>query len=193
MFFSETILKEQTNTKDILFSVIGFLGVVLLFIHELRFDGNYLHLLGIISAFLSSVTLACGIMYQRLYMKKQSNYIMAVRQYNAYMFIICLLGIIPIWVLLNFEENITLLVTSFTLKNIIIATIAGVIIQGIAMILFNSSIRFIQASTIARMSYTEIFWVVILGAVIYNQHLYPLQIVGIAIILLVSYRAIVYE
>lgn len=194
MFFSEIILKEKVNIKDIALSSIGFLGVVLLFVHELRFEGNYLHTLGVILAFLSSITLAGNIIYQRLYMKEnQVNYAMAVRQYNAYMLIICLIVIIPIWILLDFDKAIIGLTTSFTMKNIIIAGVAGILIQGVAMILFNSSIRFVQARTIAKISYTEIFWVIASGAVIYNQHLYPLQIIGMAIILLVAYITITYE
>ncbi len=196
MLFSGTVLKEKINISDILFSLIGFAGVILLFIHEMQFGGNYLHLLGVIAAFLSSITLAAVIVYQRLYMINNGDYINAVRQYNLYMFAISLLVIMPLWlgwVLTDFTQNIATLTASLTLKNIIMASAAGVMIQGLAMILFNSSIRFIQAKTVAKISYTEIFWVVILGSVIYNQHLYPLQIIGMAIILLVAYRTIIYE
>ncbi len=126
-------------------------------------------------------------------MINDGDYINAVRQYNLYMFAISLIVIMPLWLsyaLTDFTQNIATLTASLTLKNIIMASVAGIMIQGLAMILFNSSIRFIQAKTIAKISYTEIFWVTILGLFIYNQHLYFLQIIGMTIILLVAYIGI---
>jgi drug/metabolite transporter (DMT)-like permease len=150
-------------------------------------------MLGLISSLLSSVTLAGNILYQRLYMKEEGNYVMAVRQYNSYMFIIFLCVIFPIWIIYSFEENVLILVQSLTFKNILMAIISGLMIQGVAMILFNSSARFIQAKTIAKMAYTEVLWVVLFGFLIYNENLHVLQIIGMVLVFFVAFGVVKYE
>lgn len=189
MLFSHYVLNEKTTKHDILWSLVGFLGVVALFAHELTLEISFLHMIGLIASLLSSVTLAGNILYQRLYMKDGGNYVMAVRQYNSYMFIIFLCIIFPIWLIISFEEHLLILVQSLTLNNIFMAIISGLMIQGGAMILFNSSARFIQAKTIAKMAYTEVLWVVLLGFLIYNEDLHVLQIIGMGLVLLVSFGA----
>jgi drug/metabolite transporter (DMT)-like permease len=193
MLFSHYVLNEKTTKHDFIFSIIGFIGVIALFAHELTLEISFLHMLGLISSLLSSVTLAGNILYQRLYMKEEGNYVMAVRQYNSYMFIIFLCVIFPIWIIYSFEENVLILVQSLTFKNILMAIISGLMIQGVAMILFNSSARFIQAKTIAKMAYTEVLWVVLFGFLIYNENLHVLQIIGMVLVFFVAFGVVKYE
>jgi len=193
ILFSHYVLSEKVTKHDLIFSLVGFIGVIALFAHELTLEINSLHILGLTASLLSSVTLAGNILYQRLYMKKEGNYVMAVRQYNAYMFIIFLCVILPVWILISYEEHILILVQSLTLQNILMATISGLMIQGVAMMLFNSSARFIQAKTIAKMAYTEVLWVVLFGFVIYNENLHVLQIIGMVLVFFVAFGVVKYE
>ena len=188
---SPIILKEQIKFNDILFSIIGFIGVIILIIHELSFDfTSNNHKIGVIAALLSAFTLAGNVLYQRLNMKTRENYINAVKEYNFKMLIIYLFIILPLWIIFdidNFSNNLTISLTTF---NLLLAIVAGIVIQGIAMILFNSSIRFISASDVAKMSYTEVMWVILLGGIIYKENLYLLQTLGIILILLSTFRGI---
>jgi drug/metabolite transporter (DMT)-like permease len=109
------------------------------------------------------------------------------------MFIIFLCVIFPIWIIYSFEENVLILVQSLTFKNILMAIISGLMIQGVAMILFNSSARFIQAKTIAKMAYTEVLWVVLFGFLIYNENLHVLQIIGMVLVFFVAFGVVKYE
>jgi len=193
ILFSHYVLNEKTTKHDIILSLVGFIGVIALFAHELTLEISFLHILGLTSSLLSSVTLAGNILYQRLYMKKEKNYVMAVRQYNTYMFIIFLCVILPVWILISYEEHVLILVQSLTLQNILMAIISGLMIQGVAMILFNSSARFIQAKTIAKMAYTEVLWVVLFGFVIFNENLHVLQIIGMVLVFFVAFGVIKYE
>ena len=188
---SQIIVKEKTNTKDILLSIVGLTGVIVIFFHELSLTHeNTAHLIGLIASLMSSLTLAGNILYQRKYMKKQKNYVLAVRQYNFYMFVLYALVLLPLWYIFN---STTLDVTTFTASNILKGVVAGIIIQGIAMIMFNSSARFIKAKTIAIMSYSEIIWVILLGYICYQEKLYFLQVFGMFLILLVAIKSIIYS
>lgn len=188
---SPVILKEKIKLNDIVFSMIGFIGVIILLIHELSFTSiNINHRLGVIVALLSAFTLAGNILYQRLYMKTMNNYINAVKEYNFNMFLIFLFVVLPLWFFAdidNFGNNIK---DVFTVSNLLMAIIAGIFIQGLAMILFNSSIRFISASNVAKMAYTEVMWVILLGAIIYHENIYPSQVLGITLILLSTFKGI---
>ncbi len=187
---SPFILDEKISNKDILLSIVGFIGISILFFHELQIEYTINSIIGLISAFLSSFTLAGNILYQRLYMKQQQDYVLAVRQYNFYMFIIYLLLIVPIWFISDYTINYEYFSSSLTIKNIILAILAGAFVQGIAMILFNSSARFISAKNIAKLSYTEILWVVLFGFLIYNETLNLIQSIGIFLVLIVNYTGI---
>ena len=62
---------------------------------------------------------------------------------------------------------------------------AGMLTQGVAMLMFNSAIRFISSQTVAQMAFTEVLWVVVLGSVVYGESLAFVQIASIVVILLV--------
>jgi len=188
---SPYILKEEINIKDILFSMIGFVGTLILLLHEFSLDViSTNQKLGVIAAFLSAFTLAGNVLYQRLYMKTSKNYIDAVKEYSFNMFLIYLIIILPLWIIFdidNFTVNFNISLSYF---NIFMAILAGISIQGLAMVLFNSSIRFIPAKNIAKMSYTEVIWVIVFGGVIYHETLYLLQSLGVLLILLSTFKGI---
>lgn len=184
------ILKEKISRTDIILAIIGFFGVFILFANELTFNNSFDVIMGLIAALLSSFTLAGNILYQRLYMKQQQDFIMAVRQYNLFMSLIFIFLITPIWFVFWNTDSYHLLINAITFKNIIALILAGIIVQGIAMILFNSSARFISGKNIAKMSYSEIVWVILFGVIIYNEHLSILQIIGILLILIVNYKGL---
>lgn len=189
--FSPFILDEKIKFQDITYAIIGFFGVLILLIHEfsLGFD-NLSHLFGLIAALLSAFTLAGNVLYQRMYMKTEIRPIQGVKEYNFYMLLIYTFIVLPLWLILNIDNFSQTIENYLTIENIVYAIMAGVFIQALAMVLFNTAAKHILGKDIAKMSYTEVVWVIVFGAVLYNEHLYFLQILGTGLILISTFKAI---
>lgn len=185
---SNLVLRERRQKHDLILSIVGFLGVIVLFYHEIDITNNLsTSIYGLMAAFLSSITLAGNILYQRLYMKDTANYIDAVKHYNFYIFMAYFLIIAPIWYIIYGYEDHTI-IQNIDYRHLIYAALAGIFIQGIAMLLFNYSIKYISAIKVSQMAYTEIAWVVLLGYALYDENISYLQSIGMIVILFVAYK-----
>lgn len=190
LFLSPYVVNEKPKYADFVLVILGFLGVVILFSHEMQVSNDNTRVIGLTAALLSALTLAGNVLFQRRYMKKQDDYVMAVRQYNLYMCIESLLILIPLYLILVPDQSLSDIFQSLSLVKVVNVLIAGAIIQGGAMLLFNASARFIPAKTLAKLSYSEVIWVSLFGLLLYEEQLQLFQLIGMTIILLLAYFSI---
>jgi len=183
-YFAPVLVILFNNRKiekiDLFITSIGFLGIFFIFQDNLNintFDSNYY--LGILFSFLSSFTLAGNIIYQHKYVNKlNNNYVIAVIKYNFYMFLIFS------FFLFFIKYDISIIINN--INDLYYSILAGIFIQGIAMLLFNYSIQFININNIAKISYSEILFVTFFGFLFYDEVINFLQFIGLMLIVLVN-------
>jgi drug/metabolite transporter (DMT)-like permease len=176
------VVNEKFRPRSLIYAIGGFIAVGVLCNLEIRHaSGRGID--GIIFACLSAITLALNILYQRKFMKQTANYKAAVLQYDVLMTIGYGL-LAALWPLAidsavyrNWHPDLAALL--YTVG-------AGAIMAGVAMLLFNSAARFVPSDIIARMAFTEVAWVVLLGAAIYHEIPSLLQFAAIAAIFVMS-------
>ncbi len=178
------ILGERFSPRGLLFAIIGAIAVFGLCKVALHGPNDSQAWYGIIFAIASAFTLAGNIIFQRLYMTQQSSFGNAVFQYNLYMAIGYLL-LVFMWPATGHDINFSL--KGAMTQQLILGFVAGLLTQGLAMILFNSAIRYLDSQTVSRMAFLEVVFTILLGALIYNETVSPMQISSIAVIVVVVY------
>lgn len=178
------ILGEHFSMRGLFMAVIGFIAVIILCNVELKTPNGPDSIYGILFAIASAFTLAGNIIYQRMYMIKQPAYGNAVAQYNMFM-IIGYAFLIYLWPYVS-GENVFPLRPGSTMF-LFFGIVAGLLTQGLAMIMFNSAIRYVDSQTVSRMAFSEVAMTILLGSAIYNEKISHIQIIAIVSIIFVVY------
>jgi drug/metabolite transporter (DMT)-like permease len=177
------ILKEKFNPKSFICACIGLIAVAVICRFEIIESYTAKTISGIGFAVLSAVTLALNIVFQRKLMKATVNFRASVLQYNFWIMIgsAVIFGIF----FLPYQNFIQ----AITWHRFELAFMAGLLTMGLASLLFNSAARSIDADIIARMAFTEIAWVTLLGFLIYQERPTFAQLAAVSAIFGMSYLA----
>ena len=168
------ILKEHFKWKFLIFILVALIGGWLVSVPNSIYKINET---GLLFAFGSALTLAGNIILQRRYMRRyNADPVVAVFRYNVFLAGFML---IPA-VLSKFKYPV------FNVAYMWEAAVAGILIQGVAMFLFNYAAKSLTAKVLGIISYTEIFWASIFGLIIFSQSLTLLQIFGMILIIIAS-------
>lgn len=144
-------------------------------------------LIGLAAGMASAFTLAGNIILQRRVMSSSARPTVAVFQYNAV--IVAIIAPFAAWFLLHNAHPGLLL--SYQAHALLWAGVSGVLIQGVALLLFNAAAKHLRAHSIALLSYTEVAWAALLGYWLFGQTLDFYQVIGVLIVVVTSVSAIV--
>jgi len=172
-FAAPLLLREHPTKSQYLLAVFGFIGAY--FVAQPKF--SYSELTGILAAFASAFTLAGNIIFQKLRMNKAAEPAIAVVQYNIVL-ALCSCTIFIVGYLLYPDY-----VQSINVYLILLAAIAGLLVQGLAMLIFNRAIQKVPGSVAAIVSTIEVVFAAILGAIIYKENLTIIQMAGMLSVL----------
>ncbi len=191
VLLAPVFLGERVGFSALVAALTGFAAAAALVGVEMGFalprdPAGIKTLTGLGLALLSAVTLAANIMLQRLNMRAGARAAGMVFQYNLYMTIISAL-LIPFWIGAFSGGDPTYF--HIPARTALMLVAAGAATQGAAMLLFNSAARALDSQTIARMSFLEVAFVAMLGAVLYNERLGAEQWACIALIVAMSIAA----
>lgn len=168
------ILRERFHSKFLAFMFIALIGGWFLSGPSLAGKADEI---GLLLALGSAVTLAGNIVLQRRYMRRDgSNPIEAVFKYNVF-----LTGFMFVPAVITGIKF-----PSLTAVRVSESVVSGILIQGIAMLLFNYAAKSLTVKALGIISYTEIFWASIFGLIIFSQLLTFLQIFGMVLIIMAS-------
>ena len=168
------ILKEHFKWKSLIFILVALIGGWLVSVPNSIYKINGT---GLLLALGSAITLAGNIILQRRYMRRDNaEPAAAVFRYNVF-----LAGFMLIPAALS-ESTYPVFNVTYMWE----AAVAGILIQCVAMFLFNYAAKSLTAKTLGVISYTEIFWASIFGLIIFSQSLTLFQIFGMVLIIIAS-------
>ena len=176
---SPIIFKNKFTIQDFLSSLIGLIGVFLIIQHTLNQDSY--NLTGLVFSILSGFSLAANIIASKITANKHSDFVNLTLQYNFNMFVITAF-IVIIWEFV--DPNLTF---SIDTQSFILLIIFAFLLKALGSLMFNSAIRYIPATSIGQIAYTEVFWACFMGISIYQEKLHSQQIIGTIFIVLVPY------
>ncbi|MHB1702833.1 MAG: DMT family transporter [bacterium] len=168
------ILKEHFKWKFLIFILIALIGGWLVSVPT---SVEKINTTGLLLAFGSAVTLAGNIILQRRYMRRDNaDPVTAVFRYNV--FLAGFMVIPAMFSIFKYQD--------VKIAYIWEAGITGILIQGVAMLLFNYAAKSLTAKILGIISYTEIFWASVFGLVIFSQSLTLFQVLGMILIIAAS-------
>ncbi|WP_298138489.1 DMT family transporter [Acidiferrobacter sp.] len=169
-FVAPFALGERPRRLQVVLAGFGFIGGAL--VAGPRWNGH--DAAGLLAALGSALTLAGNIILQKRRMLHTDNPMAAVSEYNIVLAIVagCAM-LLSGQILAPFTHG---------LRVLLYAALAGILVQGIAMFLFNYSLTAMRGAVVAIVSSTEIIFASLFGFFLYGQTLTPIQIVGIAVV-----------
>ncbi|HWK73078.1 MAG TPA: DMT family transporter, partial [Povalibacter sp.] len=185
IIFAPWITGDQFRPGGLVLACIGFAAVAVLCGVKLA-AASTATLAGVTYALLSAGTLAASMLVQRHLMKRGDDFRGTVLQYNITLTAACVLLAIAWPYTMDGAAYVDLDVKPFEIAG---AALAGVITQGLAMLLFNSAARRLSSEAMARLSLLGPMFTVIIGALLYAEHPTTLQLVALGTIMAVSYVA----
>ena len=169
------VLKEHFKWKSLIFILVAFIGGWLVGVPN---SVHKINEAGLLLALGSAVTLAGNIILQRRYMRRDNaEPAAAVFRYNVFLAGFMLIPAALSGLIYPVFNNVAYIWE---------AAVAGILIQGVAMFLFNYAAKSLTAKILGIISYTEIFWASIFGLIIFSQSLTAFQIFGMALIIIAS-------
>jgi drug/metabolite transporter (DMT)-like permease len=170
------MLKERFRTSSLILIFFALIGAWMV-CKPLFNSNNASFYLGILCATLSAFTLAGNIIFQRKYMRtKTTTPQQAIVNINIWLVLFLILPA-------GFSAFTS---TNLSKISLLEAMGAGLLIQGLALYLFNYAARSLSATELGTISYTEVLWSVVIGLVLFNQQLALTQLIGMIIIVITS-------
>lgn len=169
VLFSWIILQEKPSSLSIVAAIAGFAGVGLLVLGPTA----RLDIIGIIAAIAGAATMALGTVLIKLWKRPVSLIV-----FTAWQLVVG--GVILLPIALIIEGPIT----NLSITNLLGLVYLGVIGTGIAYVLWFRGIDKLQASAVSYLSLTSPLVATIIGFVLLNEALTPIQLMGIGIILM---------
>lgn len=170
-FLAPRTLREYGAHRKIGWALLGVGGAVLVTAPH----WTALNATGVAAALASALTLAGNTLWQkrRLQTAPQPDPARAVAEYN-----LVLAGVAALaW---GMTGTLSLPTAGWTLWAL--AALAGVAIQGLALLLYNAALARLPGTIVAIASTSEIAFVALFGVVIYHETLTALQVLGLALI-----------
>jgi drug/metabolite transporter (DMT)-like permease len=179
------ITGDRFRPGGLILACIGFSAVAVLCGARLA-DASTATVAGMTFALLSAGTLAASMLVQRHLMKRGDDYRGTVLQYNVTLTAACVLLAIVWPYAVDHAAYVDLNVEPLEIAG---AALAGVITQGLAMLLFNSAARQLSSEAMARLSLLGPMFTVALGALLYAERPTVIQLAALCTIMAVSYVA----
>lgn len=169
------VLRERFSGYQFVLSFMGLIGGALVVspeLTELTTGKWWAVAAGLGSAF----TLAGNIIFQKRHMQSAPSTTLAVAQYN---FVLCitLLPIATGAILLGLVSR------PLSSVDVLSCLAAGAVVQGIAMLMFNTAIKKIAASVVAVVTPFEIVFSSLFGVLVYGDVLNFVQLLGICLVM----------
>ncbi len=174
VLLSSVMLKEKLTGKKLLLSFLAFMGIVIIFSNK-EFSLQNKDFIGMAAMLLSAFL---GAMTTILYKKQLSKY--STSEMIFYQ------NVAGVALFLPFMLTSVSFPTFF---QAVVLSIYSIIVGILSYILWFSGLRKMKASTLAIITYSEVFSAIILGVLVLNEQFTWNMIVGGGIILVVSYLA----
>ena len=179
------ITGDRFRPGGLILACIGFAAVAVLCGARLE-DASAATAAGMTFALLSAGTLAASMLVQRHLMKRGDDYRGTVLQYNVTLTAACTLLAIAWPYTVDHAAYADLNIEPLEIAG---AALAGVITQGLAMLLFNSAARQLSSEAMARLSLLGPMFTVALGTLLYAEWPTAIQLAALCTIMAVSYVA----
>ena len=164
-------LGERPSRRQMGLAAMGFLGGAL--IAEPKFHAG--EILGMAAALGSAFTLAGNIILQKRRMLDVADPLRAVSEYNL---VLALFTGATMFIGNEAHE-----LFSRGMATILYAVLAGVLVQGAAMFLFNYSLTRMRGTVVAVVSSSEIVFAALFGLLIYHETLDIVQMTGMGLVI----------
>ena len=169
IILSPIVLKEKLSIVNIICTVCAVIGAV--FISGVAGEGGT-DIRGIAFGLVAAV-LYCSIVLLNKKIKGLSSIERTFTQLAV--------SAVVMLIFVSVKENVTTL--EFTLKNVLILLVLGVVHTGIVYLLFFSAVGKLPSQTSSVLSYVDPITAIVLSSVFLNQKMNNLQIVGTFLIL----------
>lgn len=169
IILSPIVLKEKLSIVNIICTVCAVIGAV--FISGVAGEGGT-DIRGIAFGLVAAV-LYCSIVLLNKKIKGLSSIETTFTQLAV--------SAVVMLIFVSVKENVTTL--EFTLKNVLILLVLGVVHTGIVYLLFFSAVGKLPSQTSSVLSYVDPITAIVLSSVFLNQKMNNLQIVGTFLIL----------
>ena len=169
IILSPIVLKEKLSIVNIICTVCAVIGAV--FISGVADEGGT-DIRGIAFGLVAAV-LYCSIVLLNKKIKGLSSIETTFTQLAV--------SAVVMLIFVSVKENVTTL--EFTLKNVLILLVLGVVHTGIVYLLFFSAVGKLPSQTSSVLSYVDPITAIVLSSVFLNQKMNNLQIVGTFLIL----------
>lgn len=179
------ITGDRFRPGGLVLACIGFAAVAVLCGVKLT-DASARTVAGVTFALLSAGTLAAAMLTQRKLMKRGDDYRSTVLQYNVTLTAAYVVLAIAWPYLVEPGAYVNL---RFEPLEVAGAVVAGILTQGVAMLLFNSAARRLTSEAMARLSLLGPPFTVVTGALFYAEQPTMIQVLALGTILAVSYVA----